>query len=432
MRIVMMTNTYLPMVGGVSRSVASFTAAFRGMGHHVLVVAPTFAHAPADEVGVVRVPAIQQFNGSDFSVQVPIPGVLLPTLERFRPQIIHSHHPFLIGDTALRTAAHFNIPAVFTHHTMYEQYTHYVPGDSLAMKHFAVALATAYANLCDHVVAPSASVADILRGRGVAVPITAAPSGIDIELFAAGRRGRGRAMLGIPMEDEVVGHVGRLAPEKNLAFLSRAVAAVMQRRPAAWFVAVGDGPSADDIRAACAGAGVEARLRLTGPLDGRSLADAYAAMDVFAFASRSETQGLVLAEAMAAGVPVVAVDAPGTRDVVVDGCNGRLLLEPDEAAFATTVGEMLDLPEATRSASRHAARSTASGLAIPVCARRLLGVYEGLLGKGHRGQADDRSPWAAAVRRLQEEWNLWAGKGAAASDALFGRESRRPSGPGSR
>lgn len=413
MQIVMMTNTYLPMVGGVSRSVAGFTTAFRAAGHRVLVVAPTFPDHPVSEEDVVRLPAIQQFYGSEFSVGLPAPGALLPTLERFRPDIIHAHHPFLLGDTALRSAAHFNVPAVFTHHTMYEQYTHYMPGDSPAMRQFAASLATEFANLCDHVIAPSESVATILRNRGVTVPITAIATGIDLDRFTTGDGRRGRDAWGIPSEARVVGHVGRLAEEKNLVFLARAVAEVLRRVPAAWFLVVGSGPAAEEMAAACEAAGVVDRLRLAGRLDNQELADAYAAMEVFAFASLSETQGLVLAEAMAAGTPVVAIDAPGARDVVVDGVNGRLLAEPDEAAFATTVEEMLRLAPERQEHVRREARATAESLAMPVCAGRVLQLYAGLLGRGHRGATHDPSLWAAALRRLDEEWMLVTGKGAA-------------------
>lgn len=413
MQIVMMTNTYLPMVGGVSRSVAGFTQAFRGEGHRVLVVAPTFPDQPVDEEDVVRLPAIQQFYGSEFSVGLPVPGTLLPTLERFRPDIIHAHHPFLLGDTALRSAAHFNVPAVFTHHTMYEQYTHYLPGDSPAMRQFAASLATEFANLCDHVIAPSESVAAILRSRGVTAPITAIATGIDLGRFTTGDGRRGRAAYGIPPEARVVGHVGRLAEEKNLGFLARAMAAVLRTQPDGWFLVVGSGPAEAEIRTACEAAGVVDRLRLAGRLDNQELADAYAAMDLFAFASLSETQGLVLAEAMAAGAPVVAIDAPGARDVVVDGVNGQLLVEPDETAFATAVEEMLRLPSGRRDHVRREARATAESLAMPVCAGRVLKLYEGLLGRGHRGATHDPSLWAAALRRLDEEWNLLASKSAA-------------------
>jgi 1,2-diacylglycerol 3-alpha-glucosyltransferase len=417
-RIVMMTNTYLPMVGGVSRSVSRFTDSLRTLGHQVLVVAPTFAGMPTREDQVVRIPAIQNFNGSDFSVRLPVTGVVQPALDAFAPDIIHTHHPFLIGDTALRTAAHFNVPVVFTHHTMYERYTHYVPGDSPLMKRFAIELATAYANLCDRVVAPSESIAAILTSRGVTTPISTIPSGIEFARLAAGNGSHGRAAAGIPAEAQLIGHVGRLAEEKNLSFLADAAARVLVKQPDAWFLVVGEGPAAALIHERCRQAGVLNRLRMAGVLQGSQLADAYAAMDVFGFASTSETQGLVLAEAMATGVPVVALDAPGNRDVVVDGENGRLLIGANANDFAAALAAVLNLPPPSRTRMVNAARTTAAEYDTTRCAERLLSVYAALIGNGHRGQHRDSSLWAIALRRLGEEWGLLAGRSAAAGNAV--------------
>jgi glycosyltransferase involved in cell wall biosynthesis len=123
----------------------------------------------------------------------------------------------------LRSAVHFNVPFVFQHHTMYGQYTHYVPGDSRALKRFVIDLATGYANLCDCVFAPNESVAQVLRQRGVRPPITVVPTGIDEHRFAHGDGCRMRSELRIPSDVRVVGHVGRLAPEEDLPFLARAV-----------------------------------------------------------------------------------------------------------------------------------------------------------------------------------------------------------------
>src|SRR3990172_3888517 len=127
MNIVMFTNTYTPHVGGVARSVEAFSGAYRRRGHRVLVVAPEFADQPQHEEDVVRIPAIQNFNGSDFSVVLPVPGSLDDVLDAFKPDIVHAHHPFLLGNTAVRVARFRELPLVFTHHTLYEQYTHYVP-----------------------------------------------------------------------------------------------------------------------------------------------------------------------------------------------------------------------------------------------------------------------------------------------------------------
>lgn len=403
----MMTNTYLPHVGGVARSVASFSELFRRQGHRVMVVAPTFKNMPAREADVVRVPAIQRFNASDFSFRLPIPGLLQAALEGFEPDVIHAHHPFLLGDTALRLAAARNIPMVFTHHTMYEQYTHYVPGDSPLIKRFAMRLATEFANLCDHVIAPSESIARTIAQRGVCRPITAIPTGIDPEVFRHGDRRAFREHFDLPQSAYVVGHVGRLAPEKNLAFLARAVAQFLATSPDAHFLVVGSGPSEPNVRKACEQRGVGDRLHMTGCLSGQTLVDAYHAMDLFAFASQSETQGMVLAEAMTAGVPVVAVDAPGVREVVNDRVNGRLLPDLNERTFAEALREISQLSEAHRHQMREAALSTAEQFSLERCGEKLLRVYRELAHATHLDNPRDQTGWAQTQRWLENEWHLW-------------------------
>jgi glycosyltransferase involved in cell wall biosynthesis len=157
MTIVMMTNSFVPTVSGVVRSIQAFSAALRRMGHRVLIVAPEQDGAPEDE-HVVRLPSIQHITANDYAIRLPSPGYLTGTLDQFRPDIIHTHHPLLLGDTALRVAAGRELPVVFTHHTMYEHYMHYLSGDTAALERFAARLATEFANLCDHVIAPSQSV----------------------------------------------------------------------------------------------------------------------------------------------------------------------------------------------------------------------------------------------------------------------------------
>ena len=174
MKICMFTNTYLPHVGGVARSVSFFSKDLRDAGHRVLVIAPTFPGCEEhdrDEAEVFRVPAIQQFNGSDFSVRIPSPFLVDENVDLFEPDVIHSHHPYLLGDAALRAARRRKLPLIFTHHTLYEEYTHYIARNPENMKRFAAFLSTNYADMCDRVVAPSQSIRHLIRKRGVTVPV---------------------------------------------------------------------------------------------------------------------------------------------------------------------------------------------------------------------------------------------------------------------
>lgn len=339
MNIAMFTNTYLPHVGGVARSVSSYANTYRKLGHNCLVFAPEFDGEQGEEEGVVRLPAITNFNNSGFSVRLPSPGIISDSLEDFGPDIIHSHHPFLVGDTALRAAYSENVPLVFTHHTLYEQYTNYLPFHGDFTQRAAAKLATAYANACDLVFAPSESLAKLITQRGVTTKVAVQPTGIDVDFFAGGDGQRFRRAYEIKPESFVVGHVGRLAEEKNLGYLVEGVMAFLRSHPNSVFVAVGGGKEAESIREKFVEARLEKQLVMTGSLQGSKLSDAYAAFDIFGFASKSETQGLVLVEAMASGTPVVALDGPGVRDVVTDGVNGRLLparAAPERFAEALT------------------------------------------------------------------------------------------------
>lgn len=429
MNIVMMTNTYLPHVGGVARSVASFTETYRRLGHRVLVVAPEFPNRPENEVDVVRVPAIQNFNGSDFAMVLPLLADLDQALDRFAPDLIHSHHPYLLGMTALRQARTRDLPLVFTHHTRYEYYTHYVL-DSPLLKRFVVELATRYANLCDQVFAPSESIAALLKQRGVRSPIEVVPTGIRLEQLASGDGPGFREKRGIPQQTFLIGHVGRLAPEKNLDFLARAVAAFLERTPAARFLLAGHGPCLPGIEAICRAHGVADRLYHAGVLVGRQLADAYHAMDVFAFASKSETQGLVLVEAMAAGTPVVALDAAGARDVVNDGVNGRLVRYEAIEDFAAALNWIYELPAADRQSLQQGARRTAAEFDLPKTAAKALACYRHLLGsqrRPHPSQEDEE--WEQVQRRIRVEWDILRESLEAAGKAIGSNEPLTLDGP---
>ncbi|MDZ7809016.1 MAG: glycosyltransferase [Arhodomonas sp.] len=269
----------------------------------------------------------------------------------------------------------------------------------------------------------------ILQGRGVRTPVDVVPTGVAVDEFRGGDGRSFRRRAGIPEDAFVIGHVGRLAEEKNLGFLARAVARLLAAVPRAHFLVVGDGPAADGIRRALAVVGATQRLHMPGKLVQPALADAYAAMDCFAFASLSETQGMVLAEAMAAGLPVVALDAPGVREVVDDGHNGRLLPHCDEAAFASALGECVEADVDTRRRWAQAVAETAERYSLARCAERALALYGEL--DGPEGQAEeDQDLWHMSLRRIRAEWDLLKGMAQAAGSSLGDELRHRRDRPG--
>lgn len=414
----MFTNTYLPHVGGVARSVKTLEDACRRMGHEVKVIAPQFDGAE-DSPDVLRMPAIQNFNGSDFCVQLPVPLVIRDFVEDFAPDIIHSHHPFLLGDSALRESWKMQVPIVFTHHTLYERYTHYVPLDSPALKRMAIQLATEYCNLCDRVIAPSESIARLLRDREVTVPVSTIPTGIDTEAFAAGDGAAFRKQAGIPVEARVIGHVGRLAKEKNLLFVAEAVAPRLKADPQAVFLLVGDGDAREEMIAILKAAGVGARVYAVGKKSGKDLTNAYAAMDWFVFASQSETQGIVLAEAMAAGAPVVALDGPGVREIVKDGENGLLLpADAGVSRFAAALERIMNDDELSRRCAARA-RESAAEYETGRCTERMIYIYQETIARHERLSEEDPMPWDKFIAGIGVEWELLSAKVSAAAAAVM-------------
>ena len=406
MNILMATNTYLPHVGGVARSVEGFASEFRRRGHRVVIVAPIFEGIPVRETDVIRIPAVQNFNGSDFSVPIPLSGKVISTLKTFAPQVVHSHHPFLLGDTALRISATREIPVVFTHHTMYEKYTHYVPGDSPRLKRFVLDLVTGYCNLCDAVIAPSETVAEEIVHRGVKVPVTIVPTGVNLKVFSSGDGHAFRNRTGIPRDAFLVGHVGRLAPEKNLAFLAEAVVRFLLRDRRARFFLAGEGPMKKEIERTFAARGLADRFHSRGVMDHPELASAYKGMDVFAFTSRTETQGMVVTEAMAAGTSVVALDGSGVREVVRDGENGRLLPREDPEEFASALAWTAGLSLEERRRLGEGIARTADEFSMPRTAAKTLVLYESLIRIKPARKTIEPSPWTSARKFAGEEWKI--------------------------
>ncbi len=412
----MFTNTYLPHVGGVARSVSFFAQDLRNAGHRVLIIAPKYPGSEAhdeSEPDIFRAPALQKFNGSDFSLRIPSPFLVDEQVDAFKPDIIHSHHPYLLGDAALRAAWRRKLPLVFTHHTLYEEYTHYIARNPENMKRFAAFLSTNYANLCDQVIAPSQSIRDLIQERGVETPVAVIPTGVDTSFFARGDGEAFRKAHQTPENAFVIGHLGRLAPEKNLDYLANALALALQKNSDAFCLMVGKGPSEKEIERIFSKHGVEDRLVMGGEKSGKDLVNAYHAMNLFVFASKTETQGMVLTEAMAAGVPVIALDAPGAREVVEDDENGCLLeSEAPEDRLAHILVEAIQADE-KRAVWARGAGETAKRFSREKCARKLSRLYsETIQRQGRHSQSESLNLdlWDRFLLACRAEWELAAEK----------------------
>jgi len=260
-----------------------------------------------------------------------VPSLPLPTRTAYRLTVpylprtlgalslVHTHSPFVTGWLGARAAHRARVPLVFTYHTQLEKYAHYVPFESNATRSAASQLTRGYANAADAVIVPTETMERRLRELGVHSRIDVIPSGIDVSLFEAGRRSDAlRARLGVGRDRKMVLSVGRLGREKNIELAIEAFARL--RDPGATFVIVGDGPHREALERHAQRAGVANTITFAREFGRADLPDVYASSDALLFTSSSETQGLVLVEALAAGVPIVAVDTPQTRDVLGGSC----------------------------------------------------------------------------------------------------------------
>jgi len=276
------------------------------------------------------------------------------------------------GWMGLRYARRFGMPLVYTYHTQLEAYAHYVPFEPRATRFAVSQLTKTFANHADAVVVPTRAMADRLRDLGVTVRIETVPSGIDIARFGAGRRDDAlRARIGVGNGGRLLLCVGRLGKEKNLELVLQALAHAGDT--SLTLVIAGEGPLRDELEELAAALGVRDRTRFLGVVSRDDLPDLYASADAFVMPSTTETQGLVQAEALAAGAHVIAADAPQNRDVL--GHAGRVV-SPTPQAFASAFS---DVSPELAAAGAAAARAAAAPFSIEVQIDRMEGLYESLV-----------------------------------------------------
>ncbi|HEU5136084.1 MAG TPA: glycosyltransferase [Steroidobacteraceae bacterium] len=386
MRVLFVSDVYFPRVNGVSTSIRTFRGDLASTGVESTLVIPEYPGAPPDtEPGIIRVPSgavprdpeDRRFRGG------PLKRALNRELAA-NVDLVHIHTPFIAHYAAVRFARTHGLPVVATYHTFFEDYLHhYVPilprgiGRWIARR-FTLAQCADVAAL----ISPSAPMRDALTAYGVTTPIEVLPTGLPAGSFTRGDGARFRQHFGLPADRPLLLYVGRVAFEKNIDFLLRMFVKLRARRPDALFVIAGEGPALPHLKKLARELGIESQVRFIGYLDrGSELPDCYAAGDAFVFASRTETQGLVLLEAMAQGTPVVSTAELGTRSILSADC-GAFVVPENEEAFAAAVVEALALvPDSPRRAQLRAHAESWASLAM---ARRLQAFYEKVL-KDERG-----------------------------------------------
>ena len=375
----MFTDSYLPYTSGVVRSIEMTTGELRQRGHEVYIFAPSYGDETDEKLAdpfVYRLPSVAAPTFKDFHVAIPWSPGLVQKVQDLGIQVIHSHSPFILGGVGAAAARRNRLPLVFTFHTRYDLYTHYWPWGQGFARRVVTDWARLYANNAQRVLAPSASLAQYLTEIGVTAPVEVLPTGIHTQLEEQPDTGWLRRELQLGPDDRIALYAGRLGPEKNLDVLFDAFALVAEADRRVHFAIAGGGVLRDALQERSSIGPLQGRVHFLGLLDRDRMRDAYAGAEVFAFASLTETQGLVLAEAMAVGLVPVAVAAPGSSDTIEDRVSGILTANDPEAIAAAIKGVLSDAE--WRSRLQQGSRCRAEQFSIAVTTDRLCAIYDEL------------------------------------------------------
>ena len=377
MHIAYFTNFYLPVVNGVVRSVQSFREALTALGHNVFIFAQEDDYEDTEPF-IFRYPSLRLPLAVDIPTALPVSPFVDQLIPKLKLDIIHTHHPVLLGQTAATKARDLNLPLVFTFHTQYQEYTHYFPFPQEQVQEFLKSTIMHwmrdFMRKCQHIVIPSESMRSILvNDYGLVDRFTVIPTGIDINPYKKANGSQLRTEWGW-QDDKVIISAGRLAEEKNWVTLLQAFAQAQKVQPAIRLVLLGDGPQAEALKQLVGELGIAERVTFVGKVPFTEVPTYLKSADLFAFASITETQGLVTLEAMAAGLPVVAVDASGTRESVDDGAQG-FLVQNDAQDLANGILKLVEDP-GLMSKFKTAALKKSRAFDNTRLSRKMLKVYE--------------------------------------------------------
>jgi glycosyltransferase involved in cell wall biosynthesis len=326
MRILFVTNTYTPYSGGVISSIVTTTEELRNQGHDVHIISLKFLSRHDDPEYVTRIYCPIRFMYKKNHMAIPwMPyRAVHAAIVSYRPDIIHIHHPFFLGRYAAYNAHIYGIPSVFTYHTLYEEYSHYVPMPFFIMRPLISLLVNNFCTLVDGIIAPSSSIYTLIRKKNILIPIEIIPSPLKRSFLTTSET----SAVDSTYFDLLF--VGRFAKEKNIPFVLEVCQLLP---PCVRLTLIGYGKEYESLRSlafntlhiSCN------RVRFIYKPTQEELMSFYKTSHLFIFPSRSDTQGIVLGEALSQGLPVVALDGPGQRDIISNGINGFIIENAQDA-----------------------------------------------------------------------------------------------------
>ena len=399
MKILYISDVYFPRINGVSTSICTFVKQMQSLGHEVHLIAPDYAASTEDENWIKRMPARSiYFDPEDRLMKWSAVMQKLPELRRENYDLIHVHTPFVAHYLGLRLARELNVPCVETYHTFFEDYLHhYLPWiPKLIARSIARTISKRQCNAADAIVAPSKPMLDVLRAYGVKAAAEVIPTGLQEHSFNEADGKSFRVKYGIALERPMLLFVGRVAFEKNISFLLEMTKLLIEKHPDALLVVAGQGPAEKSLHKLAADLGLDNNIKFIGYLDRNTELNAcYQAADIFVFSSKSETQGLVLLEAMAQGTPVVAIAELGTASILIEG-QGALIAPDNVAGFAEKVHNLLSCPQDCYELGKVALQYVSENWTAKLQVERMLHFYHHLISVHQANDNQARIPMSMA------------------------------------
>jgi 1,2-diacylglycerol 3-alpha-glucosyltransferase len=412
LRIAHFTNTYFPVMSGVVRSISTFRRAQEQLGHTVFVFGQDAPGHEDEEPFVFRYPSFN-IPIRNYPATIPVSPYIDWVLPILKPDVLHAHHPSPMGNAASDKAEKLGAPLVFTHHTRYQEYAQHMGLPEEMVRELIERQLADYMEKCQHIIAPSQSIKQMIETTyGIRQRVTVIPTGIDLAPY---QRANGRVIRqqrNWTDGQRIIVTIGRLAAEKNFATLIQAAAIVMQRHADVKLAIIGDGPDKADLEKLARKLGIADRVDFVGRVPFDQVPNYLKAADYFSFASVTETQGLVTLEAMAADLPVIAVDATGTSDIVEHEKDG-LLTRDDSDDLAAGLERILQ-EKGLAEQLREGAKAKAQSYETLHVTERMIAVYEQAIEDKQANcyvEADKRLPiYAVAWNMLVDKTEKWTAK----------------------
>ena len=378
MRIAFFTNCYKPLVNGVVTCISSLKETYERKGHETYVFAPQVEDYVDQEKNVFRYRSVNITSKVKYPLPIPLSFRVKKVITEFNPDIVHIHHPFLLCSPAIMYGKKLGIPKILTIHTQYEQYAYYISPIPERVTHEVIKMIISnLAYKTDCITTPSASMKELIRGYGINNRIEVIPNAIHLISFQEDdelKRAEIKRRYKLKEDDKIILFVGRVASEKSIDKIIKALAIIKKRNISkVKLLIVGNGPAMDELKQLTRTLKVERDVIFTDIVNYEEIQHYYKMAYVFTIASTTETFGIVTIEALASGVPVVAVKAPGAVDILTDGLDG-LLVDNDIEKFADALEKIIREPELREKLSQGALK-TSERYSIDTISERMLNLY---------------------------------------------------------